>query len=481
MRIGKDKMEKPYRPSIALLMGLLFLFQIPMLSANDKFHVVASIKPIHSILSALMQGTEGPQLLVKEGRIPFGYELDDQQKEDLRKADLIVWVGPELEGFLVEPLAKIKPETLVKTLLDEPNIKVLPSRWDEFRRDPFFWLDSRNAMVLVDQLTRELMVADATRAHLYKRNRDALYTRMAELDRKLEYGYRGLKSGIGIAYYDTLQYFEQAYALKVRGFVAESPVRAVDAAKLLDGRAKLADGYYSCLLTEAKMKMPDLQLLLGGAEIKIAELDSFGTNFKPGPDLYFQLMDNNTRVIKNCMHRDALASDQTNPETMPMSEKIGGKFMLVDHNGGLVTEKDLRGKYQIILFGYTFCPDICPTSLQVLSVALDRLGSKAKKIQPYFITVDPERDTVKAMKRYVGYFNKDIIGLTGSKSMIERVAKQFNVRYEKVLEQGMEPDMYIIDHTASVFLMAPDGSFITKFAYGISPQQLVEKINEYIP
>ena len=157
--------------------------------------------------------------------------------------------------------------------------------------------------------------------------------------------------------------------------------------------------------------------------------------------------------------------------------RIGGKFMLTDHYGRLVTEKDLTGKYQIILFGYTFCPDICPTSLQVLSLAMDRLGEKAEKIQPYFITVDPERDTVKVMKRYIGYFSKRLIGLTGSKSMIERVAKQFNVRYEKVLEEGMEPDMYIMDHTASAYLMAPDGSFITKFAYGISPQQLVEKIN----
>jgi len=155
--------------------------------------------------------------------------------------------------------------------------------------------------------------------------------------------------------------------------------------------------------------------------------------------------------------------------------------MLMDHNGKLVTEKDLQGKYQIIIFGYTFCPDVCPTSLQALTLALSRLGDKAQMIQPYFITVDPERDTVQVMHRYVGYFHDGLIGLTGSKSMIERVAKQFNVKYEKVLEPGMEPNMYIMDHTASAFLMAPDGSFITKFAYGISPQQLVEKINQYLP
>ena len=467
--------------SKAILLGVILLFQVPFLYADDSFRVVASIKPVHSILSSLMHGTEGPQLLVKERHTPFNYQLDEQQKKELAAADFIVWVGPELEKFLVKPLAALGPDVQVKTILDNPRIKVLPSRWNGSHRDPFFWLDTRNVIILIDELTRELMVADAARAHLYKRNRDALYIRVAELDRRLEYGYRGLNSGVGIAYYDTLQYFEQAYALKIRGLVAQSPIQAVDAARLLDGRAKLGEGYYSCLLTETDMKMPDLSLLTGTAEIKRAELDSFGSRFTPGPDLYFHLMEYNTRVIKDCL-KQGDTKVAVSPSAEPAAPlEIGGKFMLMDHNGKLVTEKDLQGKYHIILFGYTFCPDVCPTSLQTLTLALSRLGDKAKKIQPYFITVDPERDTVHVMQRYVGYFHDGLIGLTGSKSMIERVAKQFNVKYEKVLEPGMEPNMYIMDHTASAFLMAPDGSFITKFAYGISPQQLVEKINQYLP
>ncbi len=459
----------------------MLLLQMPSVYADDSFRVVASIKPVHSILSSLMRGTEGPQLLVKQGVTPYNYQLDAKQKQDLKKADIIVWVGPELERFLEQPLAALGPEVQVKTILDNPRIKVLPSRWNESHRDPYFWLDTRNIIILIDELTRELMQADAARAHLYKRNRDALYMRMAELDRRLEYGYRGLKSGVGIAYYDTLQYFEQAYALKIRGLVAQSPLQAVDAARLLDGRTKLAEGYYSCLLAETNMKMPDLPLLTGTAEIKRADLDSFGNRFTPGPDLYFHLMEHTTRVIKDCLKQGdtKVAASLESEPAAPL--EIGGKFMLMDHNGKLVTEKDLRGKFHIILFGYTFCPDVCPTSLQTLTLALSKLGDKAQKIQPYFISVDPERDTVQVMQRYVGYFYNGLIGLTGSKSMIEHVAKQFNVRYEKVLEPGMEPDMYIMDHTASSFLMAPDGSFITKFAYGISPQQLVEKINQYIP
>lgn len=471
---------------ITLLLGVSLIFSVSASIAEERFRVVASIKPIHSILAGLMAGTEGPDLLVGEGKIPYGYELTEQQKTDLKSADIVFWVGPELEKFLVEPIKQLKDGARVNALLDNPELKVLPSRWseDETKRDPFFWLDSRNAVILVDELARELISADAPRAHLYKRNRAALLARVAELDRRLEYSYRGMKSGIAMAYYDTFQYFEQAYALKIRDVVVESPVNSIQAEKLLTGRAKLAEGYYTCLLTESHMAMPDLPLLMGGAKVNIGKLDSFGSRFTPGPELYFELMDYNTDVTKKCLHRGDLAEldvAAAEEEYIPITSKIRGRFLMVDHNGGLVTETDMLGKYQLIYFGYTFCPDVCPTSLQVLSVALEKLGEKAKKIQPYFITIDPDRDTVKVMKAYVQYFDKSLIGLIGSKSMTERVAKQFRVRYEKVVEEGADPDMYIMDHTASLFLMAPDGSFITKLAYGISADQIVEKINQYIP
>lgn len=471
---------------IALFLGISFIFSASTLMAEEKFRVVASIKPIHSILAGLMEGTEGPELLVEEGKIPYGYKLTEQQKANLKKADIVFWVGPELETFLIQPIKEVKDGARVKILLDNPELKVLPSRWseDETERDPFFWLDSRNAVILVDELARELIAADAPRAHLYKRNRAALLARVAELDRRLEYGYRGLKSGIAIAYYDTFQYFEQAYALKIRDVVAESPMDSIEAEKLLTGRAKLNEGYYTCLLTESHMAMPDLPILMGDAEVNIGELDSFGSRFKPGPELYFELMNYNTDVTKKCLHRGNLAElglAAAEDEYIPITSKIRGRFLLVDHDGGLVTETDMLGKYQLIYFGYTFCPDVCPTSLQVLSVALDKLGEKAKKIQPYFITLDPERDTVKVVKAYVQYFDESLIGLIGSKSMTERIARQYRVRYEKVLEEGADPDMYIMDHTASLFLMAPDGTFITKLAYGISADQIVKKINQYIP
>ncbi|MBA1331361.1 electron transporter SenC, partial [Candidatus Endoriftia persephone str. Guaymas] len=114
----------------------------------------------------------------------------------------------------------------------------------------------------------------------------------------------------------------------------------------------------------------------------------------------------------------------------------------------LFTQEDFLGSYSLLYFGYTYCPDVCPTSLQVLSLALDMLGDRADGIKPYFITIDPERDTVKVMRNYVEYFNPRLVGLTGSKEMIERVAQEFKVKYEKVTEDAPSPELYLMDHSA---------------------------------
>ena len=471
------------RKSYNLVFFLLLFFQAPVLLASGGIHAVASIKPVHSILSGLMEGTTQPELIVGGDGVPYDYQLSEAQKASLAKADLVVWVGPELERFLVEAVAGLGKDTSVITLLDNQQMKILPSRYRDDVRDPFFWLDSRNALMLIDALSQHLIDKDPGLAHLYKRNRDALYEKVAELDRKLEYGYRGLKRGIGLEYYDTLQYFEQAYALKINGIISESPLHPVAAERLLSERSNLMDDDYACLLTERGMEMPEFSLLASGIETNLGELDSFGTQFEPGPELYLQVMEYNTAIIKGCL--EVGGSDESTADSDPVADSvykgIGGKFMLTDHQGNLVTEKDMLGEFNLLYFGYTFCPDVCPTSLQATAAALNLLGDKAEKIGFYFITVDPERDTQEIMAGYVKYFNEDLVGLVGSRSMTDRIIKQFNLAVEKVVEEGSDPDNYIMDHTASVFLMAPDGSFVTKFAYGLSPQQMVDKLNEYIP
>ena len=167
--------------------------------------------------------------------------------------------------------------------------------------------------------------------------------------------------------------------------------------------------------------------------------------------------------------------------TTEVKPAIGGKFVLWSHNNQVFYSEYMLDKFHLVYFGYTFCPDICPTSLITISSALDLLGEKVKQVQPYFITLDPKRDTVKALKTYVTYFHPSLIGLTGPQEMINRVAKSYNVRFEKVEDPSRKEDDYIMDHSSGVFLMAPDGTFITKMVHGISPEDMAKRIEEALP
>ncbi|MBT7308354.1 MAG: zinc ABC transporter solute-binding protein, partial [Gammaproteobacteria bacterium] len=448
----------------------LTLLLLALLSTNgwssEPLRVVTTIKPIHSILSGLMAGTRAPELLINDHQLPYGYRLNREQQGDIQQADLLVWVGPELEKFMLEPIQQLSTNTTLLTLLDNEEIKVLPARWSESARDPLFWLDSRNVLILSDELARALIRLDPAREPLYLKNRRQLLTRLAELDRYLEYGYRGLKSGIGMAYHDTLQYFEQAYALKIRGVIAQSPTHPVSGLSLLENRVKLTSGDYSCLLTEQQMPLNELPLLTRGVSLNIGKLDSFGSTLPAGEELYFQLMKSNTQTIKRCLKYEQPASAVSPVAVQPvsLSPQIGGKFMLRDHKGRLFTDEDLLGTFSLIYFGYTFCPDVCPTSLGTLSSALNLLGEKGQRIQPYFITVDPARDTAEVLDTYVAYFHPRLIGLTGTQSMIDQVAKAYRILYERVVDPSRAADEYLVDHASGTYLMAPDGTFITKFA-----------------
>jgi len=155
---------------------------------------------------------------------------------------------------------------------------------------------------------------------------------------------------------------------------------------------------------------------------------------------------------------------------------IVSRYLLMDSNGRAITEQDFRGSFQLIAFGYTFCPDICPTTLAEMSLIMEKLGDRAEQLQPLFVTVDPERDTPEVLRRYTAYFHPRIIGLTGSPELVRRVADHFKVRYEKHWEPGAGKDNYSVDHSAGMYLLGPDGSFLGKFAYATPPQEVADRI-----
>jgi len=161
---------------------------------------------------------------------------------------------------------------------------------------------------------------------------------------------------------------------------------------------------------------------------------------------------------------------------------IGGPFTLVDESGAEVTEATFAGKYMLIYFGYTYCPDICPTALANVARAVEQVESeapgKAAAIQPLFITVDPERDTVDAVRDYTESFHPRMIGLTGSEAQIAEAAKQYRAYYRKVWPEGSSD--YLMDHGGIVYLMGPDGRFVTHFNHFTEPDDMAKKLEEIV-
>ncbi|HEY8277862.1 MAG TPA: SCO family protein [Methyloceanibacter sp.] len=158
---------------------------------------------------------------------------------------------------------------------------------------------------------------------------------------------------------------------------------------------------------------------------------------------------------------------------------VGGPFALVDASGRSVTDQDFRGRYMLIFFGFTHCPDICPAELQVMAGALDKLGDKAAKVVPIFITLDPERDTPEAVGAYVKNFSANIVGLTGSMEAVAAAAKAYRVSFSKFQNKDGGKD-YTIDHSGLAYLMGTDGEYITHIPYGTSVAQMVDILNRYL-
>ncbi|HXQ67700.1 MAG TPA: SCO family protein [Alphaproteobacteria bacterium] len=159
---------------------------------------------------------------------------------------------------------------------------------------------------------------------------------------------------------------------------------------------------------------------------------------------------------------------------------VGGPFTLIDQDGNTRTDGDFRGKFMLVYFGYSYCPDLCPTELQAISDALEALGDKARTVQPIFITIDPERDTADTMKQYVSHFSPRLIGLTGTPEQVAAVAKAYRVYYAKVPAKGGGKDDYLMDHSGLVYLIGPDGRYLTHFTPQTPAAQMAKAIGRFL-
>jgi cytochrome oxidase Cu insertion factor (SCO1/SenC/PrrC family) len=154
---------------------------------------------------------------------------------------------------------------------------------------------------------------------------------------------------------------------------------------------------------------------------------------------------------------------------------VGGPFTLTDQTGKRVTDRDFRGKFMLVFFGFTNCPDVCPTALQVMAAALDKLGPNAERITPVFVSVDPEHDTPAMLAAYVASFHPRLVGLTGSQAEIDAVAKEYRVYVKKVPDPKSSAG-YTMDHSSIIYVMGPDGSYRAHFTHATSPDAMASRL-----
>jgi protein SCO1/2 len=157
---------------------------------------------------------------------------------------------------------------------------------------------------------------------------------------------------------------------------------------------------------------------------------------------------------------------------------VGGPFQLTDQNGNTVTDQTFKGKLMLVYFGFTYCPDACPTALGVMSAAIDKLDVAADRVVPILITVDPERDTPQVLKDYVSSFHPSMVGLTGTKEQIAQAAKAYRVFYQKA--PGATADEYLMDHTTLIYLMDGDVDYVAHFGPDATPDQIADEIRKHL-
>ncbi|MDC3358294.1 SCO family protein [Pseudomonadales bacterium] len=154
-------------------------------------------------------------------------------------------------------------------------------------------------------------------------------------------------------------------------------------------------------------------------------------------------------------------------------ELIGGTFNLLNHHNEPVTEKDFLGKFMLVYFGYTYCPDVCPTDLQIMSEALRMVDPAiARDITPVFVSIDPERDTVALMAQYIRHFHKNLIGLTGTVDQVRAIKSKYRVYSAK----SDNTANYLVDHTAYTYLMNKDGTLLKHFNHALPPEKMAKQI-----
>lgn len=316
--------------SLLAVTGLALLIALPATAAP---RAVASILPLHSLLAGVMQGVAEPELLIPPGQSPHRIELRPSQAEHLSRAELVVWIGPNLETGLRKPVAVLGSNARVLTLGEDAELAVLPTReggvWEGHEHggheahhedpkaeghphdahtdehhdgvDPHLWLSPSQAAGIVRRLADTLSELDPGHAERYRGNAATMLGRLDALDVRLEQRLAPVREIPYLVFHDAYQYFEQRYRLHAVGAVTIDPEHAPGARRIAELRARIAASGARCVFAEPQFEPRILRTLLDGSTARAGELDPIGAALTPGEDAYFALLDGLADALVGCL------------------------------------------------------------------------------------------------------------------------------------------------------------------------------------
>ncbi len=314
------------------LLHLLYTLSIVMMvclsppgAAGPGPSVVASIKPVQSLVAGVMHGIGEPMLLLKGGASPHDYSLRPSEVHSINQAQVVFWIGGELETFLIKPLSNTAGVRSVE-LLRAPGVETLPlregGRWephahhdDDHEHDPtqaeagqqhgdvdgHIWLDPRNAMAMVRQIGAVLSEVDPVHKAVYQSNAAAQLERLAQLERELREQLQPIHGKPYIVFHDAYQYFERRFALSAAGSITLNPERQAGARRVQEIRERIENNQVICVFSEPQFKPTLVETLIKDSPARSGVLDPLGADLPEGPEAYFQLLHNLAAGLRACL------------------------------------------------------------------------------------------------------------------------------------------------------------------------------------
>lgn len=299
------------------LAGAMVLLSVSSLSMAAP-QVLTSIKPLHSLASAVMQGVGEPKLLLSGASSPHDYSLKPSQARDISQAQVVFWIGPALEGFLAKPLANAKTVRSVE-LSELPQLQRLPIReggvWakhshshdhdhDEHENfDAHLWLDPDNAKLIAQQMAQVLAELDPAHATQYQQNAAQLQQQLTALDQELQQLLEPVRTQPYIVFHDAYQYFEQHYQLNAVGSITLNPEQKPGAQRVQSLRQTITERQAQCVFSEPQFKPDLVNTLIEGSSARSAVLDPLGSELPANAQAYEQLLRNLATSLRNCLSK----------------------------------------------------------------------------------------------------------------------------------------------------------------------------------